>query len=220
MIGVTGSSRGGRVMWQFNRWALLRAGARPVRITPDRSDLPDGIAGLVIGGGDDIDASLYGATVEPTVRIDPERDRLELRLLDWAASRRLPLLGICRGAQMINVHRGGSLHPDIHATYGDAPRMRTPLPRKTIRIERDSRLHAVLGIGRCRVNSLHHQSIDRLGHGLRVVACDEAGIVQAVEAGEGFHLGVQWHPEFLVLDRRQLALFRALAGAAGKAAIP
>jgi putative glutamine amidotransferase len=220
VVGVTGSSRGGRIMWLFNRWALLRAGAKPVRITPERPDAPDGVAGLVIGGGDDIDARSYGVTVEPTVRIDPARDRLELHLLDRAAARQFPVLGICRGAQMINVHRGGTLHPDIHAVYGDAPRMRTPLPRKTIRIERDSRLHAILGIDRCRVNALHHQSIDQLGRGLRIVARDEAGIVQAVESPDGFRLGVQWHPEFLVLDQGQRRLFQALADAAREADEP
>jgi putative glutamine amidotransferase len=118
------------------------------------------------------------------------------------------------------VHRGGTLHPDIHAVYGDAPRMRTPLPRKTIRIKRDSRLHAILGIDRCRVNALHHQSIDQLGRGLRIVARDEAGIVQAVESPDGFRLGVQRHPEFLVLDQGQRRLFQALADAAREADEP
>jgi putative glutamine amidotransferase len=206
-------------MWLFNRWALWRAGAVAVRLTADAPRPLDRLSGFVIGGGDDIDASLYGATVEPTVRIDPERDRMELRILDWAMPRGMPVLGICRGAQMLNVHRGGSLHPDIHAIYVEAPRMRTPLPRKTVRIEPGSRLHALLKVDCCRVNALHHQAVDRVGQGLRVVARDESGIVQAIEAEEGRCLGVQWHPEFLVLDPRQQGLFRDLA-AAVRAAVP
>jgi putative glutamine amidotransferase len=222
LIGVTGSSRGGQTMWLFNRLALWRAGARAARITADGPVRLEGLQGVVIGGGDDIDAALYGASLQPTVRVDPERDRLELRVLDRALERGLPVLGICRGAQMLNVHRGGSLHPDIHAVYVEAPRMRTPLPRKTVRVERGSHLHAMLGgLDRCRVNALHHQSVDRVGQGLRVVACDEAGIVQAIESdADGFRLGVQWHPEFLVLDRRQQGLFRALAEAARGVAAP
>jgi putative glutamine amidotransferase len=200
LVGVTGSIRGSRTMWLFNRWALWRAGAVAVRLTADEPRPLDRLSGLVIGGGDDIDESHYGAKVEPTVRIDPERDLMELRILDWATPRRVPVLGICRGAQMLNVHRGGSLHPEIHAIYAEAPRMRTPLPRKTVRIEPSSRLRALLGVECCRVNALHHQAVDRLGRGLRVVARDEAGIVQAIEAEEGCCLGVQWHPEFLFLD--------------------
>jgi putative glutamine amidotransferase len=214
-IGVTGSRRGGRTMWLFNRLAVWRAGATAVRITADRPFPLEQLDGVVIGGGDDIDAKLYGAVVEPTVRIDPERDRLELHVLDRAERLGLPVLGICRGSQMINVHRGGSLYADIHEVYLQAPRMRTPLPRKLVEIEPGSRLSAVLGLGRCRVNALHHQSVDRLGRGLRQVARDGAGIVQGVEApGEFFLLGVQWHPEFLPLDRHQLNLFRALVAAA------
>jgi putative glutamine amidotransferase len=214
-IGVTGSGRGGRTMWLFNRLAVWRAGATAVRITAGRPFPLEELDGVVIGGGDDIDAKLYGGGVEPTVRIDPERDRLELRVLDWAERLGMPVLGICRGSQMINVHRGGSLHADIHTAYLDAPRMRTPLPRKLVEIEPGSRLGAVLGLERCRVNALHHQSVDRLGHGLRRVARDGAGIVQGIEAPDArFLLGVQWHPEFLALDRHQQNLFRALAAAA------
>ena len=215
LVGVTASVHGSRIAWWANRMALWRAGARAVRITADSPYPIDGLDGLVVGGGDDIDASLYGETTHPHIRIDPERDRLELNALDHAERLRLPVLGICRGSQMINVHRGGSLHMDIHEAYADARRMRTVLPRKRIRIEPDSRLYGILGIGECRVNALHHQSVDRLGEGMRVVARERAGIVQGVEApAHPFLLGVQWHPEYLIADSRQQALFRALVAAA------
>ena len=214
-IGVTTSRRGGRFMWQANRLALLRAGAAAVRLRPGGPLPVEELHGLVIGGGDDITATLYGGAVDPAIRIDRARDRLELDLLGEAARRFWPVLGICRGAQMLNVFLGGSLHGDIHAAYAGAPRLRTVLPRKMVHVEPDSLLASILGCCDCRVNALHHQSIDRLGQGLRVVARDGHGIIQAVERdGPPFTLGVQWHPEFLPADRGQQRLFRALAAAA------
>jgi putative glutamine amidotransferase len=129
--------------------------------------------------------------------------------------RGLPILGICRGSQMLNIALGGTLHTDIHAVYVEAPRMRTVLPRKTIHVVEGSRLDRILRCNPCRVNALHHQSVDRVGRGLKVVARDESGIVQATEgAGPSFLLGVQWHPELLVFTRPQQRIFAALAEAA------
>jgi putative glutamine amidotransferase len=93
--------------------------------------------------------------------------------------------------------------------------MRTVLPRKTIHVVEGSRLGRILRCNPCRVNALHHQSVDRVGRGLKVVARDESGIVQATEgAGPSFLLGVQWHPELLVFTRPQQRIFAALAEAA------
>jgi putative glutamine amidotransferase len=213
VIGVTTSRRGGWRSFQMHRLALWRAGARAVRLTSGGA-IPDKLDGLVIGGGDDIGAEIYGGQVLPDIRIDPERDKLELKLLDTALPASIPILGICRGSQMINVALGGSLHTDIHAVYIEAPRMRTVLPRKTVHIEENSRLHRITGCNPCRVNALHHQSVDRVGRDLRVVARDESGIVQAIEGtGAHFILGVQWHPELLVFSAPQQRLFAALTAA-------
>jgi putative glutamine amidotransferase len=131
----------------------------------------------------------------------------------------MPVLGICRGAQMINVFLGGSLHESIYAVYSGIPRLHSPLASKLIEIVPRSILHGLLGSERERVNALHHQSINLLGAGLSIVACDEYGIVQAIERpGDPFLLGVQWHPEFMLFNRRQQRLFAAIAEAARRPA--
>lgn len=225
-IGVTTSRRRGWRSFMMNRLALWRVGAKAVRFVPGDDITLEGLSALIIGGGDDIGAELYGGMPTPDVRIDPARDELELALLEKALAVGLPVLGICRGAQILNVHLGGTLHTDIHEVY-ETPEMRTVLPRKTVTLEEDSHLAEILSCNPCRVNALHHQSIDALGRELRVVGKDEAGVVQAVEAkGDGFLIGVQWHPELLVFSRPQQRLFRAVAAAArdwsrsGRASFP
>lgn len=221
LIGVTTSRRGGWRSYLMHSLALTRVGARAIRLVPG-DHLPDEpLQGLVIGGGDDIGAEIYGGQVLPDVRIDPERDKMELGLLKAALPAQLPVLGICRGSQMINVALGGSLHTDIYAVYVQAPKMRTVLPRKTVSIEPDCRLDRILRCNPCQVNALHHQSVDRLGQGLRIAARDESGIVQAIESESApFLLGVQWHPELLFWKKPHQRLFAALTAAAREAEAP
>ena len=220
LIGVTTSRRGGWRSFVFHKLALARTGARAIRLMAGEPLPAKGLDGLIIGGGDDIGAEIYGGTVLPDVRIDPERDKLELKLLDEALERAVPVLGICRGSQIINVALGGTLHTDIYEVYMQAPRMRTVLASKTIRMEPGSKLDRIVRCNPCRVNALHHQSVDRVGRGLKVVAHDEAGVVQAIEGEGQFLIGVQWHPELLVFSRPQQRLFEALAEAAREAVEP
>jgi putative glutamine amidotransferase len=220
LIGVTGPAGRGFALWGFAALSLRLAGARARRITPplERARL-DGLDGLLIGGGDDVGAALYGGEVRPDVRLDPERDALELQALELFWSTERPILGICRGAQMLNVFRGGTLHQNVRETYEIRRHPRTPLPLKRIRIAPDTRLGDVLRLSQVRVNSLHNQSVDVLGEGLLVAARDRHGMVQAIEhVGEPFRVGVQWHPELLFYKLAHRRLFRAFADAAREAA--
>lgn len=186
-----------------------------MQLSPSRPECPADCDGVVISGGHDVEPVLYAAASQVEARYDPRRDAFESVMIDDALARDLPLLGICRGAQLLNVRLGGSLHQDLRRLRKLTSNRRTVLPLKTLLLTEGSGLRALLGTDRTRINSLHKQSIDRLGRGLAVAGRDLDHIVQAVEApGRAFLVGVQWHPEFLLYSRRQRALFRALANAA------
>lgn len=215
LIGVTTSSRSGWRIFPLVNLNLWLAGGRGVRWGAGRPADLSGVDGLVIGGGDDISPELYGGEVRLTARLDPERDALERALAEAAMSEGIPVLGICRGAQMLNVALGGSLHRDAWDAYPDARFVRTILPRRDVEIVPESQLAAHAGHAPMRVNALHTQAVLRLGAGLRVAARDSAGMVQAIERrSDPFALGVQWHPEHLFYARRQRAIFRAFVTAA------
>lgn len=149
-------------------------------------------------------------------RLDPERDELEMDLCRFALDRNLPVLGICRGAQLLNVALGGTLHQDTRMFYEETPNIRTVLPRKTVLLTSGSRLRRILRADSCLVNSLHDQAVNRLGEGMAVAAREPNSVVQGIEHTERpFVIGVQWHPEFLPQVRRQQRLFRELVTVAG-----
>lgn len=173
--------------------------------------------GLVVAGGADIDPARYGqAPHERTGAPRADRDAWEDALLRAAIDRELPFLGICRGAQLLNVALGGSLHqhlPDVVGTeaYQPAPAV---FGSATVAVEPGSQLAALLGdeADDLAVHVYHHQSIDRVAEGLRVTATTPDGVVEAVELGAvPFGVGVQWHPEADAADRR---LFAGLVAAA------
>lgn len=147
--------------------------------------------------------------------LDLQRDALEYRLLDLAARHAFPVLGICRGAQLMNVHAGGTLLRDLSGYYTEQPQPWTPLPRKRVIVAPGSHLEAVVGRRVCSVNSLHRHAIARLGRDLQVVAREQNGLVQAIEdPARPFWIGVQWHPEFMPQLPTQRRIIQRLVGAA------
>jgi len=214
-IAVTTSARSGWRIFPLVALNVRLGGGRAVRWGAGRPADLARVDGLIIGGGDDISPELYGGVLHLSARIDPARDALELRLAEEALARDMPVLGICRGAQMINVAAGGTLDQDAYASHSASPRHRTILPRKRVRPRPGSALARIAGPSEMTVNALHSQAVDRVGAGLQVAARDDGGMVQAVEATAArFALGVQWHPEHLFYARRQRTLFRALVGQA------
>ncbi|KEP70402.1 gamma-glutamyl-gamma-aminobutyrate hydrolase family protein [Thioclava sp. BHET1] len=214
LIGISTSRRTGWRVYPFIALGVWLAGGRSRRWQAGKRAEVTNVDGVIVGGGDDISPELYGGELVATAVLDPDRDALERCLVEEAMTQGKPVLGICRGAQMLNVALGGNLYQDAYAHYG-ARKHSTILPKKDVVVEPDTRLAALAGTEPMRVNALHSQAVDRLGAGLRVAARDTSGMVQAVErVEEPFALGVQWHPEYLTYAHRQRALFRALVAAA------
>lgn len=211
-IGVTGNGRGWAPSWWCTAFALRLVGATPVRISVHHSTDEAALSGIIIGGGDDIGPEQYGGVVDVEVKLDPARDELEIRWIKEALARDMPVMGICRGAQLINVVLGGSLHQNIRHLRKRTRNRPSLLPTKHVDLSEDSLIRQVSKKKALRVNSLHHQAIDSPGDYLRIVGRDRDTICQAVEYEQGRSMiGVQWHPEYLFYVPAQLRLFRWLA---------
>lgn len=214
VIGVTLSQRSAWRIFPLMALNIRLAGGRAVKWRSAAEVDVDAVDGIVIGGGDDIAPTLYKGELQAEVRLDHARDAMETWIVEKAFADDIPVLGVCRGAQMLNVVSGGSLHQDAYAAHGGR-RYRTILPRKTVRIGPGTRLAETVGRTPMRVNALHRQSVAELGVSLEVAARDEAGMVQAIErTRDPFAIGVQWHPEHIFYAKRHRMLFRALVDAA------
>ncbi|TAM84571.1 MAG: gamma-glutamyl-gamma-aminobutyrate hydrolase family protein [Acidobacteria bacterium] len=201
--------------------ALTAAGARLEEIQmimPPGNGLPSSgdFDGILLAGGEDVDPELYGEQIKyDSVKTNRVRDDFEVDLLEKGLQSRIPILGICRGAQLINVRFGGTLYQDLksetalerdHRQQGS----RSATTHSITVTEPDSVLRGAFA-GMCRVNSLHHQAIKRLGRGLKVTAHSEDELYEAVELAEDypFFLAVQWHPEEMVSEHpEQLKIFQ------------
>lgn len=198
--------------------AIEAAGGLPVVLAPEDPAVVDALLerldGLCLAGGPDLDPLAYGdaarhARLGPT---DASVDAAELALARAADRRGMPLLGICRGAQAINVARGGTLHQHLDDHRQTAPASESA---HAVEIVAGTRIAALTGCAQLAVNSFHHQAIRRLGEGLRVTGTALDGTVEAIEdPAHQFLLGVQWHAEGMIDRPEQLALFTALVDAA------
>ena len=197
-IGITTSPRRGAEYYDPYRRAVEAAGAEPVELPPGTPALPE-VDGLLLPGGWDVDPLFYGETKDEKVGpIDRELDETELALFQQARQQEIPVLGICRGQQVVNVALGGSLvqHLDDHDVRGYG---RSHLAH-TIEVDPGSELGVAAGEHKIRVNSFHHQAIRRLAPGLHQTAKGEDGTVEGVESDDGLIVAVQCHPEELTTD--------------------
>jgi len=181
--------------------------------------------GLLLAGGEDIDPRLYNAEPKELLeKIDPDRDRVEVMLARWAVEEKMPILGICRGHQLLNVALGGVLYQDIQAEMGveevhdmrdKGPHFRQQRPHQ-VQLDPNSRIAQELGAVLW-VNSLHHQAVATPGRGVRVIGTSPEGVIEATELEDHpFAVTVQWHPEMLRDDDQMLRLFYMLVEEAAR----
>ena len=214
--------------------ALTSAGAIPWLVpllSEDRTTLRavyDELDGIFLPGGADIDPQSYDAERHPSCdRSDPPRDLVELALVRWAIEDRKPVLGVCRGLQIVNLAVGGTIHQDLEKLRPGSMKhdyfpFRDGFPREhlahTVRVTPRTRLHRIVETDELRVNSMHHQGIERLGAGVMASAVAPDGVIEGIEStDEHFLLAVQWHPEVLIdSDRSMRRLFEEFISASAQ----
>ncbi|MDO5026349.1 MAG: gamma-glutamyl-gamma-aminobutyrate hydrolase family protein [Tissierellia bacterium] len=166
----------------------------------DAENSIENASGIIFAGGEDFDPSLYGSNNEDLVEnYNSQIDQMELAILDRAIKEEIPILGICRGMQLINIYYGGNLYEDLPSQFSDQITHRIgkdQLSYHNVNIEIGSRLHDILGDDYIEVNSFHHEGIRDLAKGLQVTARSEDGLIEAIENPYyPYMVGVQWHPE-------------------------
>lgn len=212
LIGISGNFRDGdctlaRAYYQ----SLLEAGATPVIIPPFDDDraltsLMDSLDGLVLSGGADIDPEFLGQEALDCISVNPFRDAPELAMVHMAVDRHIPILGICRGIQILAAALGGELYQDIQLQHGAGSLQHSQKGERyetshSISIEKGTLLHSLFGLDCMDVNSFHHQAVKSVPKGFRVSASAPDGIIEAMESTDMRPiLGVQWHPECFLLD--------------------
>ncbi|MAT13913.1 MAG: peptidase C26 [Planctomyces sp.] len=196
--------------------SVRRAGGLPVLIPPGETQFEQLVGmldGFVLAGGGDIDPRRYEGSMHETIyMLDEERDSSEAALTVRVLDLNKPVLAICRGLQMVNVVRGGSLHPHLPDVYGESIHHRMPPREPTpheVRLDPDSSLADILGTHEFTSSSWHHQSVNRVGDGLKIVGAAADGVIEALECPEHHWLyAVQWHPELTsAIDPIQQRLF-------------
>lgn len=212
--------------------AVVRAGGMPVILPPLPLEMAavvlDHVRGLLLSGGGDLDPVSFGEEPLPgTGKVSPRRDVFELALARAALIRQVPVLGICRGMQVLNVAAGGTIYQDLGLGVSRPLKHFQEAPRwygtHHIEIRPGTKLAGIFNVSRLRVNSFHHQAVHRVASGFRVSAVAPDGVIEAIEAeAHPFAVGVQFHPERMwEKEAVFLGLFSALVAAAeGKTATP
>lgn len=207
-IGISGPRRRGPAQ-RLITLALRLQGARTHYIRPGARVNVSLLDGLVLSGGTHVQPALYGQQPMVTADYDKRRDETDQRLLVEAETLNLPVLGICRGAQLINVHRGGSLCQNVTPLRQNTRHRPLLLPLQTVKVVDHTRLSQIMQAPVIGANRIHSQAIKKLGQDLRVVAVDNDLFVQAIENTRGqWLMGLQWHPEYLLYHSGHRRIFR------------
>ncbi len=234
LIGVSGSidekEREHFLMRCYAR-AILSGGAIPVLLSPDMDDdmlsaCMQKLNGIFLAGGNDVAPEVFGEDPIPELgEVNPLRDQFEMRLVKKAYEMGMPVLGVCRGIQSMNVALGGTLWQDLPSQYrteaGGRPiahSQKRPdyYQSHTVQVKNGSQLHSIVGADSLRVNSFHHQAVREPAPGMVVSAVSTDGVIEAIECPQHpFFVGVQWHPErYFEREPDAKALFAAFAQSA------
>ncbi|WP_309386957.1 gamma-glutamyl-gamma-aminobutyrate hydrolase family protein [Cerasicoccus frondis] len=219
LIGITSPTNADPLAMFCLALAVRLGGGRPITLSAKKPYREMHVDGLLVGGGVDIFPELYQAQAMEGRKYDRLRDELEVYWLKLAREKQLPVLAICRGAQMMNVVHGGNLHMEVSTAYENAEYptgvWAATFFRKPIKLIPGSRFHDLMQADELMVNSIHKQAISNLGENLTAVAREPNGVIQAIEdESRPFYLGVQFHPEFLIYQSRYRRIFQALVNAA------
>ena len=222
IIGITKPDNEDLLAFSFFWLAVKLAGGVPKVLTAsDENYRTANIDGLLLGGGKDVFPGLYDQAPKKEYEYDSARDDMEVFWAERARDEEIPVLGICRGAQLLNVVCGGSLYMSVADAYKNADYpdgfLHNTFYRKMITITDRCLLCYIIGKNKIRVNSIHKQAIAELGEGLMVNAKEDNGVIQAISMpSHPFFLGVQFHPEFMIYHCHFRDIFEALVKAAQK----
>jgi putative glutamine amidotransferase len=233
-IAITGPNLSGFTAWFFTALNIRIAGGKPIRVTPESFDGVFDYDGIIIGGGSDIhpehfikedsipvkrslwlklkECLLYPMELMSRLsssEYDKNRDDMEIKFIHYALDNNLPILGICRGHQLLNAELGGTMYESTLPLLENAPRIRSPFPRKTVLYTTsDSLISRIAGEDPLKVNAIHSQAVAQPAEDLKVTAKEEAGINQVIESKNSDKvLGVQWHPEYLFYMKAHRKIF-------------
>lgn len=240
-IAITGPNKSGLTAWLFTSFNIRLANGKPCRITPSQFDGVIDYDGIIIGGGSDIHPENYKKEPIPKVSrsvwlkvkewllypmeffnrmgssgYDKERDEMEIKFIHYALDNNIPILGICRGHQLLNAELGGSMYESTLPLLKHETRIRSPFPRKKVLYTtHDSLISKIAGDDPLKVNAIHSQAVAQPANSLKVTAKEEAGINQVIESKKSEKvLGVQWHPEYLFYMKAHRNIFNWLVAEA------
>lgn len=221
VIGITKPDNESLVAFTAITWNIRLLGGKVEVISPSRNWTNKNIDGLILGGGKDIFPGLYNHAPKDNYQYDEKRDEMEIFWAERAKEEGIPTLGICRGAQLINVICGGTLHPSVRDVYQDDfypdKLLHHIFYRKAIFLEPESLLYSITKEPTLKVNSIHQQGVNQLGKNLTIDASEKNGLAQAISMPDHpFYLGVQFHPEFLSYNRSFRKIFESLIQAASE----